>query len=224
MTDCTAPRHDDDPAEAEAHAYLCRPCRTALRRDLLRLPALHTDLRSMLATAKSGHGDGSGLPFNDPASECANQIRHDLTWWARHITKLRGEAAPPVHAAAADWLTNPVKVMAHWLAGQISAGPHRPGWIPQQPWAGDIADAIHDDHNRATALLQPRVVKRITWIATCEHCQTLRELQAIVYATEGDRRTSYIECLTCHARWEFGPDWLRMAANADRITRHQQVA
>jgi hypothetical protein len=206
MTDCSAPRHldDDQPTPAEQDAYLCHACRHQLHRNLTRLPELYDELRSRVATAKSGHGDGSGLPFNDNVSECIRQIRHDLTWWARHITETRRENAPPVAATADDWINHPVKVMAAWLNSQTR-------WITFRPWAGEIVGAINHDHNTAAALLQPWVVKRITWYATCENCETLRELQATIYDTDhGDRRTSTIECLTCHAAWEFGPEWIRI--------------
>jgi hypothetical protein len=66
------------------------------------------------------------------------------------------------------------------------------------------------------ALLQPRLIKRITWIDPCPHCCELRELQATIYATEGDRRASTIECLTCHHTWPTGQAWLQLGHHTRR--------
>ena len=150
MTLCAAPRHGEDEAETETHAHLCKPCRLGLCGDLRRLPRLHAELDHVPAR---GDGDGSGLPFSEPASECRDQIRHDLTYWARHITGLRGLDAPPVMDHG-SWSAYPVHAMAGWLAGQVT-------WCSFRDWAPDMAGAISADRARALALLDPWVTARI---------------------------------------------------------------
>lgn len=248
MTDCAAPRHDgqDEPTPCEPAAYLCKPCRFGLVTDLRRLPRLHAELRNIPPRAE---GDGSGLPFSDPAWECRDQIRHDLAWWARQITKERGAAAPPAHGDA--WSSRPVYVLAGWLAGQ--AAPPRP-WVPFRPWAPEMAGAINANYGRAKALLDPWVTKRFAIPGqdglcvscdsgdpvTCEDCgeaftgipafvahfakdnhdRLWCELPALmglarspsghwgsrvmvtVYASDGDRRRSFIGCPGCGQQWE----------------------
>lgn len=197
MTLCTAPRHGDgDPPETEPHAHLCKPCRITMARDLRRLPGLHADLEYLLVTSRpGGHGDGSGLPVNEPVADCRSQIRHDLTWWARAVTEERGLDAPP--AIDGDWAANPVAVMAGWLAGQAT-------WISFRAFALDMAGALHADHGRALALLDPWVTKRFEIPGrdgVCLACSAGR-VQVVVYASEGDRRRSFIGCPECGERWE----------------------
>ena len=191
---CTAPRHDaqDEPTEAEAHAHLCKPCRLGLLGDLRRLPRLHTELDHVPAR---GDGDGSGLPFSEPASECRDQIRHDLTYWARHITQLRGLDAPPVQGSG--WSEHPVHAMAGWLAGQVT-------WCTFRDWAPDMAGAISADRSRALALLDPWVTKRFEIPGTmgvCLACEAA-QVSVTVYASDGDRRRSFIGCPGCGQVWE----------------------
>ena len=193
MTDCAAPRHDgqDEPTPAEPHATLCRPCRVGLLHDLRRLPGLHADLEHLPAT---GDGDGSGLPFSEPAADCRSQIRHDLTYWARHITALRGLDAPPV--LERGWPERPVLLLAGWLAGQVT-------WCSFRDWAPDMAAAISADRQQAAALLSP-FVKRQFEIpgpdGICLHCEA--RVAVTVYASDGDRRRSFIGCPGCGLRWE----------------------
>ena len=193
MTGCSAPRHDaqDEPTEAEAHAHLCKPCRLGLLSDLRRLPQLHAELDHVPAR---GDGDGSGLPFSEPASECRDQIRHDLTYWARHVTQLRGLDAPPVQGD--QWSAFPVHAMAGWLAGQVQ-------WCSFRDWAPDMAGAIQADRSRALALLDPWVTKRFDIPGAdgvCLHCPG--RVQVTVYASDGDRRRSFIGCPGCGQVWE----------------------
>ena len=144
MTDCAAPRHDGDQADTEAHAALCRPCRLGLARDLRRLPALHADLEHIPATRG---GDGTGLPFSEPAADCRSQIRHDVTFWTLHVMEV-GIGLP-----RGSWdLLSPIAARCGWLHGQMS-------WIPFRDWAPDMAGAIGADRARAVALLDPWVTK-----------------------------------------------------------------
>ena len=243
MTLCTAPRHGEDEAETEPHAHLCKPCRTGLLTDLRRLPRLHAELDHVPAR---GDGDGSGLPFSEPASECRDQIRHDLTYWARHITQLRGLDAPPVQGSG--WSDHPVHAMAGWLAGQVT-------WCSFRDWAPDMAGAIQADRARALALLDPWVTKRFDipgadgiclvcedsepagcgecgrnfaeaviglhrqpiepghFRLHCVHPSAVRltmdrqgkwvpRVSVTVYASDGDRRRSFIGCPGCGQVWE----------------------
>jgi len=190
---CAAPRHDgqDEPTAAEAHAALCRPCRTGLAWDLRRLPGLHADLEQLPA---AGDGDGSGLPFSEPAADCRSQIRHDLAYWARHVTGLRGTGAPPVQEDG--WSTRPVPVLAGWLAGQVT-------WCSFRDWAPDMAGALNADRARAQALLDPWVTKQFEIPGAdgiCLHCPG--RVAVTVYASDGDRRRSFIGCPGCGVRWE----------------------
>jgi hypothetical protein len=200
VTACTAPRHGDDAPDAEAHAVLCRPCRTGLSRDLRRLPGAHADLEQLLVTARvPGRGGGDGLPVNEPVSDCRSQIRHDLTYWCREITAGRGLATPPV-VEHGDWARNPVAVMCGWLEPQVT-------WCTFRPWAGDMADAIGSDAGRAAALLSPFVVKRFL-LPVAEPCLACGgRLEAVIYATEGDRRWSYFWCPSCGERTELDDWW-----------------
>jgi len=200
VTDCTAPRHDgqDEPTPAEAHAALCAPCRRGLASDLRRLPALHADLENIPAT--SG-GDGTGLPFSEPAADCRSQIRHDLVFWSRHVTDLRGLDAPPVQQAG--WADRPVLVMCGWLAGQVT-------WCSFRDWAPDMAGAISADRARAVALLDPWIQKKFEIPGAdgiCLECAAGR-MVVTVYVYQSDNRKSFIGCTVCGARWEFGGAWL----------------
>src|SRR6266568_288248 len=128
--DCTAPRHGE-PEPAAPHAALCRPCTSGLRRDLYRLPALHAGLAELLDPlgANGSGGSGDGLPYHEPASECASQIRHDLAWWTAELTRERGW----------DLAANTrVPALAGWLYGQVS-------WACFHRWAGDMAGAFAFD-------------------------------------------------------------------------------
>ena len=188
---CAAPRHGGGEVQTEPSAQLCRPCRLGLSRDLRRLPGLHADLQHIPATRG---GDGSGLPFSEPAADCRSQIRHDLTYWARHVTELRGADAPPV--LDDGWSTQPVLVMAGWLAGQVV-------WCSFRDWAPDMAGAISADRSRAVALLDPWVTKVFPIPGAdgvCLHCPD--RVVVTVYASDGDRRRSFIGCPGCGARWE----------------------
>lgn len=240
---CAAPRHggQGEPTPTEAHSHLCRPCRVGLLWDLRRLPGLHADLEQLPAT---GDGDGSGLPFSEPAADCRSQIRHDLTYWARHVTQLRGMDAPPV--LLGGWAERPVLVLAGWLAGQVT-------WCSFRDWAPDMAGAIGADRLQAQALVDP-FVKRQFEIpgadGVCLHCEAGEPVgcgecghefaegvfnlhrqriegagivcvrpgavrlvldrhgkwsprcSVTVYASDGDRRRSFIGCPGCGARWE----------------------
>jgi hypothetical protein len=195
VTDCAAPRHQgqDEPSPAAPHAALCYPCIRRLAADLRRLPGLHTDL-TQLTHARTA-GDGTGLPFSEPAADCQQQIRHDLTWWAVHVTRTRGLDAPPV--LLPGWADNPVLVMAGWLHGQVT-------WCSFRDWAPDMAGALADDRSRAVALLDPWVTKRFPIQGRdglCVACDQGRA-EVTVYASEGDRRRSFIACPACGTRWE----------------------
>ncbi len=200
---CAAPRHDgqEEPTAAEPHATLCRPCRTGLRWDLRRLPGLHADLEQLPA---AGDGDGSGLPFSEPAADCREQVEHDLAWWCKHIVRLRGRDAPPVPDVPWTWkddgwvmrLVPPVPVMAGWLAGQVT-------WCSFRDWAPDMAGALNADRARAQALLDPWVTKQFEIPGAdgiCLHCPG--RVSVTVYASDGDRRRSFIGCPGCGRRWE----------------------
>ncbi|HEY5985594.1 MAG TPA: hypothetical protein VIV12_04310, partial [Streptosporangiaceae bacterium] len=173
---------------------LCRACRRGLAADLRRLPSLHHSLEQALGTQRPGaRGNGSGLPVNEPVADCRSQIRHDLTWWCRHVTAERGLGAPPV--LTDGWATGPVLVMCEWLLGQVT-------WCSFRDWAGDMAGAMAADRGKAVALLQPFVVKRFAISGPdgmCLDCGQAR-LETTIYATRDDRRWSFFGCPACGAR------------------------
>ena len=195
MTDCTVPRHDtqDEPTPTIHNGHLCQTCARQLRTDLTRLPTLYTQLEDALPTRNTGASlaaingltGPAAIPFNDAVSECRSQIEHDLHYWASETAADRRTTLPPVLPPAA------VPFHAGWITAATK-------WIPYRTWAPHITGAINHDTTRAWHLLQPRRVKTMNWIDPCPHCCELRELQATIYATEGDRRASTIECLTCH--------------------------
>jgi len=192
MTDCTAPRHDGqaEPTPAEAHASLCAPCRRGLASDLRRLPSLFAGL---LAAPGGYGGDGTGLPFSEPARDCCDQIRHDLSWWAREVTRIRGQDAPPV--LEDGWAVRPVAVMCTWLHSQVT-------WCSFRPWAPDMAGAIGADRVRAVTLLDPWIKHHFPIMGPdgiCLHCPA--RLEVTIFG-EGDRRRPFIMCPGCGERWD----------------------
>jgi hypothetical protein len=204
MTVCTTPRHAEhnEPPETEPHSFLCRPCRAGLSADLRRLPALHADLENIPAT--SG-GDGTGLPFSEPAADCRLQIRHDLRWWFHEIREERGMDSPPAYEY--DALTGDEQAvmtfMCGWLHAQVT-------WCSFRDWAPDMAGAIGADRARAVALLDPWVTKRFEIPGpdgACLDCDQGR-MWVTVYVYAADHRKSFIGCTECGARWEFGGAWL----------------
>jgi len=206
--DCAAPRHHDEPEEAEPHARLCKPCRIRLARDLRRLPGLHAELRDVLTTQHhhgSDRGHGDGLPFNDRVSEHASQITHDLRWWAHHAAEDRRTALTLVSVPA--------------LAGYLHAAVT---WARFRPWAGDLADVVARDRGQATALLDPWVTRRFPVRGrdgTCPQCGD-GQLHVTVYASDGDRRRSHAACDGCGASW--APEqWTRLGT---LIIRRRELA
>lgn len=206
MTDCTAPRHAE-PEPAAPHAWLCRPCAAGLRRDLHRLPALYAGLGELLDPRRSGPGtgDGDGLPYHDPASECMSQIRRDLRFWANWIIEVRQPSAWPVPMVAA---------MAGWLAGHAD-------WVPYWEHAGDMAGAMAADRGRAVALLDPHPSAAIAIPPgyRCPRCGVLGALSAVVYR-EDDRRPSMVTCGGCGHGWD-ATQWLRLGRDIMRATEGQ---
>ena len=189
---CAAPRHGEDEVETETHSYLCKPCRLGLLSGLRRLPRLHAELDHVPAR---GDGDGSGLPFSEPASECRSQISHDLRYWFHEIVDIRGMDAPPT--ARYGRTPNAVHFMAGWLAGQVT-------WCTFRDWAPHMAGAISADRSRALALLDPWVTKRFEipgHLGVCLACNAA-QVSVTVYASDGDRRRSFIGCPGCGMVWE----------------------
>jgi hypothetical protein len=184
VNDCAAPRHDE-PEPAAPHSFLCRPCTSGLRRDLHRLPGLHAALGDLLDPRGSGtgHGDGDGLPYHEPASECRSQIRHDLAWWATETAAMARGELPGFTVPA----------LAGWLAGQLA-------WAVYRPWAGDMAAAFAADRGRAMSLLDPRPVTDIP-VGCCPRCEH-GMLRAFIPRTEGDRRPTLITCTDCGHEWD----------------------
>lgn len=212
MPDCATPRHasQDEPTPAEHGAQLCRPCQRQLARDLYRLPQLDRDLEHMLSTQRPGsRGDGTGLPYNDPAAELRSQIRHDAAWWVRTCASAREVTPMP---------TIDLTRLCGWL--ERLARPPRP-WIPFQPFAGDLAGAMADNRNRAIALLDPWVRKTFPLPLPDGAClQCPGRLWVMVYASDGDRRRSYVACDQCDTRWE-PEQWMRLGQRI--IHRREQV-
>ena len=201
VTLCTAPRHGEDEVETEVQAHLCKPCRLGLLSDLRRLPRLHAELDQVPAR---GDGDGSGLPFSEPASECRSQIEHDLTHWSLRLIELRTGAPPSWHVSA----------MAGWLAGQVT-------WCSFRDWAPDMAGAFSADRSRALALLDPWVTKRFEIpgaLGVCLAC-TGAQVCVTVYASDGDRRRSFIGCPGCGQVWE-PEQWL---SYGQRVIRRREA-
>ena len=188
---CTAPRHAE-PEPAEPGAYLCKPCRHHLRRDLLALPALHRDLGEVAARPYATTGDGPGMT----ASELQSQIRHDLVWWARLVMAESRATSCPV---------NTVLAIAAWLAARCQEGRH--GWCAYQPWAPEMAGAFADVRAHAYAVVNPLPVIRFEIPGSvCPECGG-GPLKALIYSDEADRRPSHLACLTCGvrlvpARWD----------------------
>lgn len=180
VTACQAPRHDNDPPQAEAHATLCKSCRLDLRRDLALLPELARNLTD--ATTATGCGDGTGLPYNDAAWEARDQIRHDLTYWTLHVAGLRHWPRPePVIAA-----------MAGWLRPQAA-------WCTFRGWAPDYAAAIREDRRRAAAILDPWITRSFEIrgpLGACLLCESGR-YWATFYEFGSDRRRSNVTCGGC---------------------------
>jgi hypothetical protein len=206
MTGCLAPRHDE-PEPAEPGARLCRPCLAGMTRDLRRLPALYAGLGELLdpRVTGDGGGQGDGLPYNDSASECMSQIRHDLQVWAHQVITERQPTAWPVLS---------VPVLAGWLAGQAR-------WASFRSWAGDMAGALAADRGRAVALLDPRPALRIPVPAAlnrCPRCGAAGGMAAVVYTGPGDPRPSLVTCAGCSHEWDT-TQWLKLGRDILRTTR-----
>jgi hypothetical protein len=203
---CLAPRHDE-PEPAMPAARLCRPCAGGLARDLRRLPALYAGLAELLGPSRGGDGGGTGdgLPYNDSASECMSQVRHDLQVWARQVITERQPAAWPVPS---------VPALAGWLAGQAR-------WASFREWAGDMAGAFASDRGRAVALLDPRPALRITVPAAlnrCPRCGAAGGMAAVVYTGPGDPRPSLVGCAGCGHEWD-ATQWLKLGRDIIRATQ-----
>jgi hypothetical protein len=198
MNDCAA-FHHDEPRPAEPGAHLCPPCKAGLRSDLRRLPLLDRNLEGLLDPRRSGacgHGDGTGLPYHEPAAECRSQIDHDLRVWVWRILDEREPSSCPV-------LTLPA--MAGWLSGWVT-------WASRRTWAGEMAAAFADDRSRAVALLDPRPRADIPIPADCNHCPRCGHdgcLWATVYQAADDRRPSVVTCWNCEHEWA-AVEWLRL--------------
>jgi hypothetical protein len=223
MTDCTVPRHDtqDEPTPAIVNGHLCQSCARQLRTDLQRIPSLHISLEDALAShtnSNSTYGrisrnlnglddsHNAGLPFNDAVSERRSQIEHDLRYWAHQAAEDRRATLPQI----------PPSIRVTFLCGWLYASMK---WIPYRPWAPHMADTFAQNARGSWALLQPRLVKTINWMDPCPHCETLRELQATIHATDGDPRPSTIECLTCRQTWTSGIAWLELARQVHTLTK-----
>lgn len=205
--DCAAPRHDSEPVSAESCAYLCKPCRLGLSRDLHRLPALDRDLEQLLDPRKGAspvRGGGGGLPYHEPAAECRSQIRHDLAWWTARIADERG-FDPPVTTEPRDCGPVELAAMAGWITGQLR-------WCTFRPWAGDLAAAMAGDRGRAMALIDPMpraeipIPPEYSW---CPSCRETGALYATIYQADGDRRPSMVTCGSCLAEWDT-VQWMRL--------------
>lgn len=202
MTDCAAPRHADEPEEAEPHAHLCRPCKVTLKRDLHRLVALDHDLEQMLNPQSGGNGgghgsgNGEGLPYHAPAAECQSQIKHDLGVWVRWISSERTPDNCPVRTVAA---------MAGWITGQLR-------WCTFRPWSGDMAEAFASNRATAMAIIDPKPRAEITIPAElnyCPRCTAVGTLAATIYQAPGDKRESVVACGACEYDWPV-TSWLRL--------------
>jgi hypothetical protein len=205
MTDCLAPRHDE-PEPAAPHATLCRPCTTGLRRDLRRIPHLHAALGELLDPRRAGgagSGDGDGLPFHLPASDCRSQIAHDVEYWVTVVIAERQPNVCPVRTLPA---------MCGWLAGWAD-------WASLRPWAGDMAGALSSDAGRARAVLDPMPRADIPLPPSMNWCPGCREsmvLAAVVSQAASDRRPSLVWCSACGHEWDV-TQWLRLGRE---IIRH----
>lgn len=91
-TDATGKKHEPLPATG---GYICRSCRDRLAHLLTELPGTYEDLALQLR--RQGNGlqqrvSGSGSLENEPpfvaqhVVELRGQVRHDLVWWAWHVT------------------------------------------------------------------------------------------------------------------------------------------
>ena len=193
MTACAAPRHGDDPPDAETEAYLCRPCRLGLVRDLRRLPGLHADLGHLLTTQRPGStaGNGDGLVVNLPVSECQSLIRRNAVRAVQAVVEERARPLPQ----------DTLPAMVGFLLEQV-------GWVSFRPWSPALADAFRRVRSKGETLLDPFVVKRFPLPGICLDCVTGR-LWATVYASPHDRRQpwSYIECVACGKRYEMQQWW-----------------
>lgn len=190
--DCPAPRHSDEPEPALPYATLCGGCKLRLSRDLRRLPHLHTELASVIPGRGHGRGTGDGLPYDDGASECRSQIEHDLRYWT-------AEAAADRHTTVT---VTTVAAMAGLLYGAVQ-------WMIYRAWCADLASAISDVRTHATALLDPWITRRFPVPhAACPQCSA-GTLTVTVYASDGDRRRSHVECAGCGESW-LPEQWTRL--------------
>lgn len=200
--DCAAPRHDGEPVSAETAAFLCKPCRLGLGRDLRRIPVLDRDLGQLLDPRKGvtvSRGGGDGLPYHEPAAECISQIRHDLMVWVRWISEEREPDNCPVRTTAA---------MAGWISGQLR-------WCTFRSWAGELAAAIAADRGRAISLIDPMPCAEIAIPADfnyCPACTQAGALYATIYQSPGDRRPSMVTCGACLHEWDT-VQWMRLGRN-----------
>ncbi len=211
MTDCAAPRHLDAPdiPPCPQGSRLCHPCLARLRSHLRALPALHALMTASLDPRRAGYigVNGGGLPYNEPAAECASQIRHDLRMLCTWVLAERAPASCPVPQ---------VPAMAGWLHGWTP-------WIAGRSWAPDAAGAIAADTGRARALLDPMpcslipIPADVNW---CPRCGQAGGLSAFVWQHPADRRPSGVECGRCEHWWDT-PQWLRLGRD---IIRHVTAA
>lgn len=137
------------------------------------------------------HGDG--LPYNDAVSECRSQIRHDLSWWTRTIAEDRNCELPVLTTAS--------------MAGFILAAK----WVVYRGFAGELADVTAANAGRAMALLDPWITRRFDIPGTDGRCLTCDygRLQVTVYASDGDKRRSFVACSHCDHSW-LTEQWTRL--------------
>jgi hypothetical protein len=175
-----------------------------LSRDLRRLPGLHAELGSLAPAARpGGRGQGDGLPYNERASECQDQIAHDLRWWVQHAAEDRGAPVTVMSVAA----------MAGLLRGALR-------WAVYRDWAGELAGVIGADRSQAVALLDPWVTRRFPVPgASCPSCAG-GPLLVTVYASDGDRRRSHAACESCGQSWP-PESWTRLG---QQIIRRRELA
>ena len=213
MTDCAAPRHGDEPREAETAAHLCGPCRIRLRSDLRRLPALHRSLEQLAdpkGASGGGHGDGTGLPYHDAAYERRTQIRRDLTWWTSELAERRGWDKPAQDSVAA---------MAGWTMAQVR-------WAVFKPWCGDLAGTMADNRAGAMAIIDPMPRAEIPIPPEynyCPSCQHTGALYATVYQSQHDKRPPMVTCGQCWHEWDT-VQWMQLGKTIHAWHREQRSA
>lgn len=190
MTECVV---DDQPADG---AQLCGGCLDQLAMRLREVPGLVDELETTVTRqdrlgARGGGARGSEtpLPFNGAASDARTTLRDILGLWCRDVADRSGAAlptakvAPQVTSAAAEWLLDHLRAVAH------------------HPAAGDLYDEVTDAIWQAV-----RAIDRPPDTVFAGPCGC----GALLYALLGRSTVTCRECAAVHNVADCW-DWMRRA-------------